>query len=138
MDGAKKPQQMPRSGAGRDSFVFVVDDDPAVLSSLKFSLELEGFLVRAYARPAELLDAGDLLDAGCLVLDYNLPEMTGLDLLQQLRDRHVAAPAVLITSHPTRVLRDRAAAAGVPIVEKPLFGSALTDRVRDAFAHPGH
>jgi FixJ family two-component response regulator len=121
--------------AGR-SPVFVVDDDPAVRSSLKFSLELEGFLVRAYARPGELLDAGDLRKAGCLVLDYNLPEMTGLDLLQRLRDRHVAAPAILITSHPNRMLRDRAAAAGVPIVEKPLFGSALTDRVRDAFTHP--
>jgi hypothetical protein len=41
---------------------------------------------------------------------------------------------ILITSHPTRVVQQLAAQAGVPIVEKPLLGNALIDRVRDALA----
>jgi hypothetical protein len=43
---------------------------------------------------------------------------------------------ILITSHPTSGLQQRAAQAGVPIVEKPLLGNALIDRVRDAIARP--
>jgi hypothetical protein len=48
-----------------------------------------------------------------------------------LRARLFAAPAILITSHPSPSLRERAQRAGVPIVEKPLLGNALFDKIRD-------
>jgi hypothetical protein len=48
-----------------------------------------------------------------------------------VRARCFAAPAILITSHPSPSLRDRAQKAGVPIVEKPLLGNALLDKIRD-------
>jgi FixJ family two-component response regulator len=110
--------------------VIIVEDDPAVRNSLKFSLEIEGFDVRTYASGPDLLDAPDAYGASCLVVDQKMPEMMGLDLIAALRDRRISAPAILITSHPNALLRKRAAAANVSIVEKPLLGDALVDRIR--------
>lgn len=114
--------------------VIVVDDDAAVRNSLKFSLEIEGFEVHAYARGTDLLDARDVCIGSCLVIDQKMPGMAGLDLIAALRDRHVSASAILITSHPNAAVRERAAQVSVPIIEKPLLGNALVDRIRDAFA----
>jgi FixJ family two-component response regulator len=111
--------------------VVVIDDDLAVRNSLKFSLEIEGLTVRSYATGAELLSAGDLGLCNCLVVDQNMPGMNGLELIALVRARRFAAPAILITSHPSPSLRDRAQKAGVPIVEKPLLGNALLDKIRD-------
>ena len=111
--------------------VVVIDDDLAVRNSLKFSLEIEGLTVRSFATGAELLSAGDLGLCNCLVVDQNMPGMNGLDLIALVRARSFAAPAILITSHPSPSLRDRAQKAGVPIVEKPLLGNALLDKIRD-------
>jgi two-component system, LuxR family, response regulator FixJ len=114
--------------------VLVVDDDPAVRNSLKFSLEVEGFTVRDYSSANELLRESEITDAGCLVIDYHLPEMNGLEMVNRLRARRITAPAILITSHPSAFVRPRAAEAGVPIVEKPLLGDALVEGIRNAFA----
>src|SRR5215475_3503100 len=105
--------------------VIVVSDDLAVRNSLKFSLEIEGLTVRSYASGADLLSASDLALCSCLVVDQKMPGMNGLDLIALLRARHFAARAILITSHPSSSLRERAQQAGVPIVEKPLLGNAL-------------
>jgi two-component system, LuxR family, response regulator FixJ len=112
--------------------VAVVDDDPAVCGSLKFSLELEGFVVRAYASGAELLDDADFAECSCLVVDQRMPQMTGMELIDRLRERQVLTPAVLIVSHPNTVLSARAAKAHVPIVEKPLLSNALLECIREA------
>ena len=54
--------------------ILVVDDDAAVRNALKFALEVEGFSVRLYATPEALLAEKDLPAAGCLVIDYRMPE----------------------------------------------------------------
>jgi two-component system, LuxR family, response regulator FixJ len=105
--------------------ILVVDDDAAVRQSMKFSLEVEGFSVRTYADGGELLNETTLPRFGCLVIDYHLPALNGLEVLRQLRNREVRLPAIVITSHPSRTVRERAAAAGASIVEKPLFNHAL-------------
>jgi two-component system response regulator FixJ len=115
--------------------IAVIDDDSAVRNSLKFLLELEGLVVRIYTNGAELMDAGDLARCDCLVVDQNMPGTNGLDLIALLRAREFNAPAILITSHPSTSLRDRAAKARVPIVEKPLLGNALLDKIRDLIAN---
>jgi len=113
--------------------VVIVDDDPAVRSSLAFSLQTEGFSVRSYASGAELLNDVPVDTAGCLVIDYQLPGMNGLDLLAELRRRQITAPAILITTHPNAAVRARAAATGTIVIEKPLLGEALFQEVRLAF-----
>jgi two-component system response regulator FixJ len=123
----------PPTAPAAEHVVLVIDDDPAVRSSLKFSLEVEGFAVRVYSGAHELLsDEANLPAKSCLLVDYYMPTMNGLELLARLRDRGVSIPAVVITGHPNRKLRERIAAAGVPLIEKPFLGNILTDRIREA------
>jgi two-component system, LuxR family, response regulator FixJ len=120
-----------RVPTGRSPIVAIVDDDPAVCGSLKFSLELEGFVVRAYGNAAEFLNA-DESDCDCLVVDQRMPGMSGMELIAKLRALEVRTPAILLISQPNPAVAARAAKAAVPIVEKPLFGNALLDRIREA------
>ncbi|MET3354712.1 response regulator [Xanthobacter autotrophicus] len=116
--------------------VHVVDDDPAVCSSLKFAFEVDGFSVRTYARSEDVL-AAEFSRGGCMIVDYNLPGLNGLDLLRELDRRDVRLPAFLITSNPALHVRSRATAQGVAIIEKPLLGNQLSEAVRDSFARSG-
>ena len=115
----------------RPPVVVIVDDDPAVCGSLKFSLELEGFAVRAYAGAGELLHAGDLSVCDCFVIDQRMPVMSGMELIAKLRDRDVLTPAILLISDPNPALSARAIAANIPIVEKPLLGNSLVEKIRE-------
>lgn len=117
--------------------VILVDDDPAVTHAIQFSFDLEGLDVRSFRDGESLLAADDLPESGCLILDHNLPGMDGLALLERLRATGVELPAILVTTNPRTALRNRAAAAGVPIIEKPLLTDALLTTVRKALARQG-
>jgi two-component system response regulator FixJ len=119
------------------NLVVVIDDDMAVRNSLKFSLEVEGYAVRAYAGAEDLINETELPRPGCLIMDQHLPGTNGLAALDELRRRGVLMPAILITSHPSAAVRARAAAGGVPIIEKPLLGNTLLDAVHAAFVRSG-
>lgn len=118
--------------------ILLVEDDPAVVNALTFSLELEGFDVCAYADGETLLSSTPLPTRGCLVLDYHLPGMDGLNLLERLRAANVTLPAILITTNPRKALLAQAAEAGAEIIEKPLLTDALRDSVRTALAAAAH
>jgi len=117
--------------------VILVDDDPAVTHAMQFSFDLEGLDVRSFRDGESLLAVDDLPEKGCLILDHNLPGMDGLALLDRLRAADIRLPAILITTNPRAALRNRAAAAGVPIIEKPLLTDALLTAVRTALARQG-
>jgi len=123
--------ESPQATAKRP-MVAVVDDDPAVCGSLKFALELEGYAVRTYHSGAELLRGGDLEGFNCFVVDQRMPGMTGMELVEVLRKRELSTPVILIISHPNAALSARAQKAAIPIVEKPLLGNALVERIREA------
>lgn len=114
--------------------VLLVDDDAALRAALQFALQLDGLSVETFASAEDLLERADVTGVGCLVLDQNLPGMTGLDLLAVLRHGEVTTPALLITTHPAASLRRRAAAADVEIVEKPLLSDALSRSVLNLVA----
>src|SRR5258705_11904509 len=69
--------------------VGIVDDDPAVRNSLKFSLEIDGFVVRTYGNADELLSDAQLSQFNCLVVDQHMPGTSGLDLAAELRHRQI-------------------------------------------------
>jgi two-component system, LuxR family, response regulator FixJ len=123
------------SGTDRNLIV-VVEDDEAVRDSLQFSFVIEGFAVRAFSSGQQLLAETSLPAGDCFVVDQNMPGMCGLDLISTLRARDLTAPAILITSHPSAAVRDRAAAAGVSIVEKPFLDFTLLNSVRRSLAQP--
>jgi two-component system, LuxR family, response regulator FixJ len=124
--------QIVKGSPARQPIVVVIDDDPAVCSSLQFSLELEGFAVRTYGDAAEVLRAGDLTPCDCFVIDQRMPGMSGMELIEALRRRQVLVPAILVVSQPNAGVSARAASAAVPVVEKPLLGNALIECIRKA------
>ena len=110
--------------AVRPGAVVVVDDDPAVLASLEFLLQASGYEVVPYVSPVAFLrDGADR--AACLVVDHQMPEMTGLDLIARLRTEVRMTPALLISSAVTSALRARASEMGVLVLPKPLAEADL-------------
>jgi FixJ family two-component response regulator len=82
----------------RRFLVGVVDDDESVRESLPDLLRESGYAARAYASAQELLDSGELVRIGCLILDITMPGMSGPELHQELRRRGRAVPVVFITA----------------------------------------
>jgi two-component system response regulator FixJ len=114
--------------------ILVVDDDEDVRNSLRYMMESVGFKVCAFSNGRDLLNEASLPAIGCMIVDYNMPAMNGLELVSALRGRGVSFPAILITGNPTEYVRDRAAAIAVLVVEKPNLGNYLLDCVREAVA----
>lgn len=118
--------------------VLVVDDDAAVRASLKFALEVEGFQVKLYDRGKALLADTDLPEGACLVIDYRMPDIDGIDLIERLRGRNVTLPAILISGRVTKELRTLAQRLGfAAVLEKPLLDSVLVESIRAALASKG-
>lgn len=109
--------------------VFLLDDDAALRRALTFSLEIEGYRVDSCATGEELVTRVLPELGACLVLDYRLSGMSGLDVLQTLRDREVDLPAILITSNPTPEIHARAARLQAQVVEKPLLDDLLLGHI---------
>jgi DNA-binding response OmpR family regulator len=114
--------------------ILLVDDDPAIRSSLTFALELDGYVVETFENGETLADRTAQADDACLVLDYRLPGLDGLATLALLRSRGVRLPAVIITSNPNRTVRKGAADAGAALIEKPLLCDELSTSIRSLIA----
>ncbi len=111
----------PRTHAGA---VYVVDDDPAVLSSLRFLFETEGFRVETFSDGEGLLAGPAPSRSDCLLIDYKLGAVDGLELVRRLRAKNIETPALLFTIYEG--LEKKAAAAGVDLV---LLKSNLLENV---------
>jgi len=112
--------------------VYVVDDDPAMRSSLRWLIESVGLSVRTCASAQDFLRTYDG-DAGCLVLDMRMPGMSGLDLQAELAARKIHIPILIITGYAEVPLAVRAMKAGAfDFIEKPFSDQTLLDRIRAA------
>jgi FixJ family two-component response regulator len=112
----------------------VIDDDPHVLGALKFAFEADGYAVSIFSSGEAVLKDPPRESNTCFVIDQRLPGLSGLDTLARLRDLGVAAPAILVTTHPSADVRRRARLAAVDIVEKPLLGNVLPQKIAEALA----
>ena len=116
-----------------NSTVCIVDDDQAVLSALRFLLTAEGYAVRAHKSARTFLDTMERDECGCLVTDVRMPEMSGLDLLAELKERQVSMPVIVITAHGDVPLAIAAMKQGAEnFLEKPFDNDALLGSVRAA------
>ncbi|MDR3534710.1 MAG: response regulator [Rhodopila sp.] len=105
--------------------VAVVDDDVAVRDSLKFLLETAGHTVTTYSSAAAFLDHRGPRPA-CLVVDYHMPRMTGLELAAQLQQEGANIPLLLITGSVSPAIVANAARLGIgTVLEKPLNANDL-------------
>jgi FixJ family two-component response regulator len=125
-----------RSDAVPAPIVLVVDDDDGMRSALQRLLTRAGLAVEAYASGAALLAGARFDRPGCIVLDVNMPQMSGLEVQAQLKQRSVALPVVFLTGAadiPIAVAAMREGA--VDFVEKPFENDDLVARVRVAIEH---
>jgi two-component system response regulator FixJ len=113
--------------------VYLIDDDEAVRESLALLLEARGLPVQTFASGSEFLAAAPSLVPGCVVTDMRMPEMDGLELLQQLRERNLRLPVIVMTAHGEVSLAVQALKAGAAdFIEKPFPGDVLLDAVLSA------
>jgi two-component system response regulator FixJ len=121
----------------RKSLIYVVDDDYDVLTSLRFLLETEGFDVCTFRSGSALLGSSTRHGADCLVVDYKMAGIDGLELAQRLRGLDVNTPIVLITGYPDENISAKASSAGVrQVLLKPNLEESLAECVRNAINPP--
>jgi two-component system, LuxR family, response regulator FixJ len=123
--------------SSKKSMIYVVDDDHHVLSSLRFLLETEGFEVRTFRSGSALLASSTRHGADCMVVDYKMAGIDGLELAERLRGLDVSAPIVMITGYPDENIASKANSAGVrQVLLKPNLEDNLVECVRNAI-NPG-
>ena len=115
--------------------VVIVEDDDALLGALKFSLEAEGYDVRAFLGETDILAHPNVvMGAACVVVDYRLTPLDGLELLALFQARGFRGPAILVTTNPDDRCRWEARRLGARVVEKPLLNDALSHVIQNLLA----
>ena len=118
--------------------VFVVDDDRSMRESLSDLLCSTGLTVQTFASAHEFLTSQRPEAPGCLVLDVQLPGLSGLDLQQELAKVHAPMPIIFITGHGDIPMTVRAMKAGaIEFLTKPFRDEDLLNAVAQALHH-GH
>lgn len=111
--------------AVRDT-IYIVDDDDGVRDSARALLESYDLAVEDFASARDFLAAFDEEVGGCLLLDLNMPEMGGFELLELLRERNVNIPVIIVTAQGDAAAREKARRAGAfALFEKPVDDSLL-------------
>ena len=114
--------------------VFLIDDDHVIRTTVSRALTKRAFTVQTFASAAEFLAAYDSTKPGCLVLDYGLPEMNGLELQLSLIEKKFSIPIIFISGHggvPESVQAMKAGA--VDFLEKPFRQHVLVECINAAF-----
>ena len=116
-----------------DAVVFVVDDDSSVREAIKSLISLVGLRVETFETAQEFLQSKRPDVPGCVVLDVELPGLSGLDLQRELAAHGVKLPIIFITGHgdiPTSVRAMKAGA--LEFLTKPFHDQDLLDAIRQA------
>ncbi len=115
--------------------VFLIDDDKAVRSSLSRALHKRGFQLQTFETAVQFLDAYDPSQSGCLVLDYGLPQMDGLELQEVLANRGLNLPIIFISGHGgVRETVQAMKGGAIDFLEKPFRQDVLVECINTAFA----
>ncbi len=119
-----------------DPTIFIVDDDAAVRAGLTMLVESCGWAVRSCASAEEFLGSYDRDAWGCLILDLQMPEISGADLQQILIEQGIDLPVIVVTAYKDHPMTDRARAAGArAIIAKPFDEDDLLREIEAALAH---
>jgi FixJ family two-component response regulator len=123
------------TGTAHPGTVLLVDDDPSVLRSLNRLISASGFAVRMFAKPSELIASEIPTSNACMVVDIDMPEMTGIEMCEVLNRSGRGLPAVLITGRTDARTRSLAAQSdAVAVLFKPFDKEPLLDAIGRALA----
>jgi two-component system response regulator FixJ len=115
--------------------VHLVDDDASIVNSTAAFLSARGFEVETYGSAVEFLEAVTPSTTGCVVTDVRMAGMTGIELVERLKERRISVPIIIITAHADIALAIRAMRHGVlDLLEKPFSNAALVKSIQDTLS----
>jgi two-component system response regulator FixJ len=115
-----------------DENVYIVDDEEEIRESLSILLEVAGFAVQSFPSAEQFL-ADHNIKRGCVIVDVRMPDMTGLELQEELIRRHMALPVIVMTGHGDVPIAVQAMKAGATdFLEKPFEHELILASVRRA------
>lgn len=115
--------------------VHIVDDEEAIRRSARFMLSTSGYAVECWESGTAFLKAVRHADPGCILLDVRMPEMDGLQVQQELNERGVTMPVIILTGHGDISTAVQAMKAGaVDFIEKPFEKAVLLSAIEAAHA----
>jgi two-component system response regulator FixJ len=113
------------------SAINIIDDDPGVLGALSALFSSKGYEVAEFSSAKAFLEAPYL--SGCIISDVRMPEMTGLDLLRELKSQMDPRPVILLTAHGDIEMAVQAVRMGAyEFVEKPFKNETLLKTIEQA------
>ena len=113
--------------------VYIVDDDDGMRRALTVLMTTVGYEPVAFARPSDFLQKYDRARASCLVLDVRMPEMSGLEVQQQLNRSGSMLPVILVSGHGDIPMAVQAMKDGAfDFLQKPFRDQDLLDRINGA------
>lgn len=129
MSSNKAPSD--RAKAASASRLILVEDDENVRRSMTMLLRARGFRIDAYRNGTELLMMNGQHGGDCLLIDYKMPRIDGLELMRRTREINDRTPAIMITGYYSDSLQERALQVGYSsVVEKPSTPAILEDTIR--------
>jgi FixJ family two-component response regulator len=115
------------------SLISIIDDDASVRAAIDNLLRSRGYLVHTFASAEEFLRSTELNDSSCVIADVQMPGMSGLELLANVRSRFHRVPFIFITAFPDEGVRARAMMAGaICFLAKPFAALTLIDCLETA------
>jgi FixJ family two-component response regulator len=110
--------------------VYLIEDDESVRKALQRLFRSAGLDVRVFAGAEEFMQSGDLSQGGCIVVDIQMPGLTGLDLQEGLLAKNIRVPTIIISARDDAETRERARKLGATaFFRKPVDGQALIDSI---------
>lgn len=132
-----KPEKISSDASEAQERILLVDDEPLITSVGSELLTEMGYRVQAVNHPRQALklmqERAD--DFDLIITDLTMPELTGIEMVREIRNMNISVPVVLISGYNERIKRDEAAEVGISeILSKPCPAATLIDSVRKALA----
>ena len=113
--------------------IFVVDDDPTVHDVLSVALTLDGHRVVSFSDGNSFLAAASTQRPACVLLDINMPDRSGLDILKEIDAKKYPAPILMISGRgDVPAVVDAIKSGALDFIEKPFEIGAVVGRVHEA------
>lgn len=118
-----------------ETTIFILDDDDAVRDSLRMLVESAGYKAETFASCRAFLARSPFPPGACLLLDVHMPEMSGLQLQDEMAQRGLKLPVIVMTGQADVPVAVRAMKAGArDFIEKPFADAIILDSIRNALA----
>lgn len=117
----------------KDIYIHIVDDDPAMLTSICYFLASEGYESKCYRSASEFLENFWPFEGGCIVLDVKMPEISGLELFAEILKRRIDLPIIFFSGHGDLPMAVNALRKGAfHFLEKPLRPEVFLEAIKSA------